>query len=292
MKNSFGKLLTVAVFTVGLSASVSGPDPAGAWNRRLSASVFRQLRQAEKTQTDPECPAYCTKEFLLGKINYRTDTNLFVRVEEKYTYNRVFLKKEVYEAFKLMYEAARRDGVRLLVISGCRTFNDQQCIWDNKWRSEPFQAIRDERERARKILDYVAVPGTSRHHWGTEIDFNSAKLAYFAAGPGKKVYEWLQANAHRFGFYQPYTPIGDGRASGYQEEMWHWSYRPLSAVFLREYVRRVTMDDLKGFEGADRLLDLDVMRLWVEGIHSDCKPEAVFQASLPVPGARDLFPGT
>lgn len=221
---------------------------------------------------EPACPLYCNKDFLLGKINYRKDTTLFVKVEKEHTWNTVYLKKETYEAFKAMYEAAKRDGVKLVVVSGCRTFNDQQCMWENKWKSNDFAQYQNETERALNILSYIAMPGTSRHHWGTEIDFNSAKLAYYEQGHGKKMYEWLQKNAYNFGFYQPYISIGDKRPTGYKEEKWHWSYLPLSGIFIREYAKQITLTDLQGFEGSATARNIDIINGWVKGIDPLCIP--------------------
>lgn len=271
MSNTVKKIIVATACSILLFGKITGPGPAGEWHSLILRETAQKLFLNEQARTAPARPDYCTNDFLLGKINYRKDTVLFAKVEPAYTYNQVYLKKEVYEAFKKMYEAARQDQVRLLIVSGCRTFNDQQCIWDNKWKSASYQAIGNEKERALAILQYVAAPGTSRHHWGTEIDFNSAKLAYYQAGEGKKMYEWMKKNAHRFGFYQPYTPFGDDRPSGYREEMWHWSYRPLSAVFLREYLNRISARDLAGFEGAAVLQEMEVIQHWVDGIHPDCK---------------------
>lgn len=231
-----------------------------------------ELMKEKARLAQPPCPDYCTKDFLLGKIEYRTDTSLFVKVDRAYTWNHVFLEKETYEAYKKMYDAALKDGVRLMVISGCRTFNDQQCIWENKWKSDEYASIADEKERALSILRYVTMPGTSRHHWGTEIDFNSAKLAYYEAGAGKKLYEWLTKNAHKFGFYQPYTPIGEKRPKGCQEEKWHWSYLPLSGIFIREYASQITSEDLCGFDGSETARPLEIIKYWVEGVNASCKP--------------------
>lgn len=269
------KYMIKFIFVIGLLlagfAPVSDRRYVSVPDSPPSPETLRKVSDKRPANIEPLCPDYCTKDFLLGKINYRKDTVLFTKVDSEHTWNKVYLKKEVYEAFKKMYKAALEDGVKLVVISGCRTFNDQQCIWENKWKSEEYRAITNEKERARKILQYVAVPGTSRHHWGTEIDFNSAKLAYYA-GPGKKVYEWLRKNASKFGFYQPYTPIGEGRPTGYHEEMWHWTYLPLSSVFLREYVKQIQPEDLAGFEGASVLYDMGIIEGWVLGINPDCKP--------------------
>ena len=56
------------------------------------------------------------------------------------------------------------------------------------------------------ILEYSSAPGTSRHHWGTDMDINALQNDYFSnKGNGAFLYEWLQKNAAKFGFCQPYN---------------------------------------------------------------------------------------
>lgn len=246
---------------------------------KLFCNILENL-SFKDTIADIRRPAYCNKDFLLGKINYRVDTVLFEKVAKEHTWNKVHLLKPTYAAFKKMYEAALKDDVKLVVISGCRTFNDQQCIWENKWKADPYDKIKDENQRSREILRYVAMPGTSRHHWGTEIDFNSAKMAYWDSPQGKKVYRWLQKNAHKFGFYQPYTPIGVERPYGYQEEVWHWTYLPMSQLFIREFALQITPKDITGFEGSQTAAGIDVIQKWVMGINPQCLPGGLGETNL------------
>ncbi len=49
------------------------------------------------------------------------------------------------------------------------------------------------------------MPGTSRHHWGTEIDLNALNNKWFENGKGLKVYQLAYKNAAQYGFHQPYT---------------------------------------------------------------------------------------
>ena len=60
-------------------------------------------------------------------------------------------------------------------------------------------------DKAIDILTYSSMPGTSRHHWGTDIDFNSLENSYFDAGDGLKVYEFLKRCGEELGFMQVYT---------------------------------------------------------------------------------------
>lgn len=207
-----------------------------------------------------------SKEFLLGKTHYEQDST-FVLISSEHTVLRKpnnYIKKETYEAFKKMYEAARQDGINLVITSASRNFWVQRYIWEQKWKASK---IADKKQRALEILKYNSMCGTSRHHWGTELDFNSPKLEFWNSERGKKTYKWLCENAHKYGFYQPYTAKSpNGRNRGYNEEKWHWSYAPLSAEYTRQYKLLIKPSDLKGFLGDDLVEELDIIGNYVFGI--------------------------
>jgi LAS superfamily LD-carboxypeptidase LdcB len=91
-------------------------------------------------------------------------------------------------------------------------------------------------ERIEAILLWSALPGASRHHWGTDIDLidrNATPPGYrvqltpeeFApAGPYGPLAEWLEVNAARFGFFRPFR----GVLSGVRPEPWHFSFAPVA----------------------------------------------------------------
>ena len=176
------------------------------------------------------------------------------------TRGRYTLRREVYEAFDRMKRAARRDGVRLRVVSAYRGFDRQKYLWERKWDSEERAGMND-LERAADILKYSSMPGTSRHHWGTDMDICSVEPRFFEKRRGCKLYKWLCGNAAEFDFFQPYTA---DRTKGYAEEKWHWSYRPLSDVFLKEYLRLIKNEDVGGFRGCHTVAGLDVVGNWVD----------------------------
>jgi zinc D-Ala-D-Ala carboxypeptidase len=90
-------------------------------------------------------------------------------------------------------------------------------------------SITDPVERAREILRFSAMPGTSRHHWGTDIDLNSLVNSYFRVRTRKKNLRMAACKTLvSFGFCQPYTAHGANRNGGYEEEKWHWSYKPVA----------------------------------------------------------------
>ncbi|WP_111684113.1 M15 family metallopeptidase [Winogradskyella tangerina] len=201
------------------------------------------------------------KDKVLGRINYRNDST-FSKVRREYSNKTIYLQKEVYGAFLNMVEAAEKDNVNLKIISGTRNFYEQKAIWERKW--EKYKDL-DSITRTLNILEYSSMPGSSRHHWGTEIDLNSLNNLYFNSGKGLKEYNWLQSHANTFGFYQVYTDKSRGR-SGYQLEKWHWSYLPLASKYLAYYNANISYKDLTGFNGSEMASQLQIIEDYVNGI--------------------------
>ena len=218
--------------------------------------------------------------YLLGKFDQTRDTN-FARLRNEHAAGSgrgAYLQKEAYEAFIQMHDAAKKEGITLIIKSATRNFNYQKGIWERKWNGQTPVAgknlareVKDPFERALLILRYSSMPGTSRHHWGTDIDLNAFTNDYFEKGQGLKEYEWLLAHAPEYGFCQPYTAKGSDRPHGYEEEKWHWSYLPLSIAALESYQALITSDSIKGFEGAEVADSLRVIQRYVLGINKACK---------------------
>ncbi len=213
------------------------------------------------------------KNYLLGKFE-PSEHLQFVKISDEHGQGSAkggYLRKETYEAFVRMHDAAIKDGVDLIIISATRNFESQKRIWENKWEGRTnveginLTTIEDPKARAKLILLYSSMPSTSRHHWGTDMDLNSLENSSFESGKGLKIYRWLTAHAAEYGFCQPYTSKTGGR-TGYEEEKWHWSYLPLSDHFLEEYIRTVTYKDIKGFAGSNVASSIEVIRNYVQGV--------------------------
>lgn len=111
-----------------------------------------------------------------------------------------------------MVEAAAGDDVRLLIVSGYRSYEYQAELIRKKLGAG--QAIED-------ILKVSAAPGYSQHHTGRAVDI---------ASPGSRplteefetseAYRWLTENAARYGFSMTYPR---DNAFGFVFEPWHWS---------------------------------------------------------------------
>ncbi|MBI3073923.1 MAG: M15 family metallopeptidase [Deltaproteobacteria bacterium] len=215
---------------------------------------------------------------LLGKFSRACGRAGFVSLG-----NGKCLRGEVAKRYREMADAAWKEAkIRLWVPSATRTFADQKTIWERKWRKEP--GATDDRARALRILQWSSMPGTSRHHWGTDVDLGHPNCggdclvdAAWTSAKGRPVYEWLEKNASRFGFCQPYrgapgTRNGGKFAHGYGEERWHWSYRPLAARFLARYVEILsTLRPVKGaFLGAEA--GAEFFESFVRNIDANCAP--------------------
>jgi LAS superfamily LD-carboxypeptidase LdcB len=161
------------------------------------------------------------------------------------------LHKHVASPFLNLRRAALADGFDVIPHSSFRDFSRQLMIWNGKYNGDrpvygaQGQAI-DVRglapgERIEAILLWSALPGASRHHWGTDVDLIDrgatapgyrVKLTPEEFGPGgpyAALNHWLGANADRFGFFRPFR----GVLSGVQPEPWHFSFAPLAETARR-----------------------------------------------------------
>lgn len=215
------------------------------------------------------------KRYLLGKHN-KEDQSLFSILPPQLSTRSIKVLKEVNSAFTRMAKEAAREGISLKVVSGYRPFDHQKRIWEGKYNgNRPVdgknlaQVMPDPGERALKILEYSSMPGTSRHHWGTDIDINDLENSYFSSGKGLKEYNWLLKNAPDYGFCQVYT-AKNGIRTGYEEEKWHWSYMPIAKYYLNAYIDNIQYADIMGFAGSQSAAKIEVIRNYVFGIDSEC----------------------
>lgn len=162
----------------------------------------------------------------------------------------VFLHHQVLPAFKRLQALARHRGMDLAVASGYRGFERQRMIWNAKARGErpvlddsgeplDLGALSDV-ERLYAILRWSALPGASRHHWGTDMDvwdraavpanyrLQLTPWEYGPEGPFAALGDWLDSEeVAGCGFFRPYREDRGGIAP----EPWHLSYRPVARQF-------------------------------------------------------------
>jgi LAS superfamily LD-carboxypeptidase LdcB len=159
------------------------------------------------------------------------------------------LQAEAAAAFARLQADARQDGFDLAIASSFRSFSRQLTLWNRK--ASGARPVHDDKdctiamaslsptEQLHAILRYSAIPGSSRHHWGTDLDVfdaNALPESYTlqlspsevaAGGMFDPLHCWLDARmavGESHGFYRPY---GQDRG-GVAMERWHLSYVPLS----------------------------------------------------------------
>jgi LAS superfamily LD-carboxypeptidase LdcB len=177
--------------------------------------------------------------------------------------------------------AAAAEGMDLIPVSGFRDFSRQLHIWNGKFTGQrPMRdaagALLDAQslvpvERIDAILLWSALPGASRHHWGTDLDFIDAAAApshqaqltpeeFEAGGPFARLAAWLESYAPRFGFFRPYR----GVRSGVQPEPWHYSFAPTAEKARRQLTPAV----LHAAIAAAPLLGKELILPRIEELHA------------------------
>jgi len=185
------------------------------------------------------------------------------------------LHRDTVQPFLEMREAARAAGYDLCAVSAFRDFERQRLIWNGKYRGERPLLDRQSRvldvrawpavDRIDAILYWSAMPGASRHHWGSDVDVidrhalgpgESVELvpeAYRGDGPHAALHEWLSQNMARFGFFRPYVR----ERQGVSPEPWHLSHAPVSVPALSELTTSVLLDAWRSsdIDGVDVLIE-------------------------------------
>lgn len=211
---------------------------------------------------------------------------------------RAALHADALEPFLDMKADAARAGLDIAITSAFRDFAAQQRIWDMKFRGERplFDAAGQVREHASlseealvgAIMCWSAVPGASRHHWGTELDLIDraampqdyrVQLVPAETEPGGVFHPlrcWLDENMSRYAFYRPYATFH----GGVLPEPWHVSYAPVSLPALG----RLTPELLAEAVGESDMLGKGIVLKKLAEIH------ARYVASVDLPPPCDSSP--
>lgn len=168
----------------------------------------------------------------------------------------ILIHREMNDALEKLALEALKAGFELKLASGFRSYERQLLIWNEKCtgkrkiENEAGEVIAIENlspeEIVEAIMRWSALPGASRHHWGTDIDVFDAlavdenykvQLSVSEVSEGGVFFafhQWLDqliADGKSFGFWRPYQRDLGGVAP----EKWHLSYAPLSVPFYQGY---------------------------------------------------------
>jgi D-alanyl-D-alanine carboxypeptidase len=101
---------------------------------------------------------------------------------------------ETMDAFKSLQQAAAADGVKLKLVSGYRSYEDQKRVYARESSRNPDRSS-----------SYSAPPGHSEHQLGTSVDVAWPGVGFGVDDPRNGLlYPWLEQNTHHFGFVLSY----------------------------------------------------------------------------------------
>ena len=163
------------------------------------------------------------------------------------------IHRELVEPFRRLQQCGSESGLDIQIASGFRSFEQQLQIWNAKAtgqrpvlddNGQPIDLTQlGEKAQVFAILRWSALPGASRHHWGTDLDIWDVAAVpdnyqlqltpdeYDSGGPFNPLSCWLQReiDSGRTDFYLPYNnQMSGSTVDGVAREPWHLSYRPLA----------------------------------------------------------------
>lgn len=178
------------------------------------------------------------------------------------------------EAFKKLAAKAKEDAnLDLEVASGYRDFSRQNLIFSEKFLGK--RVILDKNEvpldltnisdeaKIRAILYFSAIPGLSRHHFGTDIDIYAKNLLppdgkleltniEYSVGPQAPLSAWLKENMKDFGFFLPYSKKSDLISN----ELWHLSFYEEANC----YTDALNLEESLDFLEKQKIIGLDILQ--------------------------------
>ena len=201
--------------------------------------------------TKPKKPAY--SGVLVGK----TEAHL-----SKLDDSDIHVHRDMIAPLHSLQKKARAAGFELKVVRGFRGFSAQQNIWnlkasgkrallDPRGKPLPFESL-SPIAIVEAILRWSALPGASRHHWGTDIDVYDASacaagykvqltpMEVEAGGPFAPMHDWLDENMETFHFFRPYAKD----RGGVSPERWHLSYEPLATDYLAHHTIKLLQETI------------------------------------------------
>lgn len=139
--------------------------------------------------------------------NYEIDD--LVTLDEEYSSRGEKIREIAYKNLKVMFDKAREDGINLNVISGYRTSEKQNTLFNNSVKKNGIE----------HALIYSAKMGHSEHQLGLAIDINTTQESF----KNTNEYKWLKNNSYKYGFIERYKENKEN-ITGFAYEPWHYRY--------------------------------------------------------------------
>jgi len=179
-------------------------------------SVKETAKSAIPNVVTTPCPAgNSDQDFLLFNINPKNGIGNFIPKDLVPIAETNCLRREAARAFALMQNTGKDENLSFSITSGFRDETWQKTLYEN-WS----------KANAAATFLAVAKPTHSEHQLGTALDLTTGAIGNLAGSDlfaTTKEYEWLTANAYKYGFVLSY-PAGKELITGYKFEPWHWRY--------------------------------------------------------------------
>lgn len=180
----------------------------------------------------------CNKYYYLPKEYVPND---LVKMDDKYSTGGVSLKKEAYDAFIEMHNAAEKDDYYISVNgnNAYRSYTDQQSTYS--FYEKIYGTDGADTCSAR--------PGFSEHQTGLTADLGTTTLDGTEFTTYTEEYQWLIDNSWKYGFIFRYQENKESY-TGYQCEQWHYRYVGKQVA---EYINQndITFDEYYQYFVAD-----------------------------------------
>ena len=124
------------------------------------------------------------------------------------------LDERTSNAAKEMFNAALKENINLIAISGYRSYSVQENLYNSRVEVKGIE----------KTRQYTAEPGASEHQTGLAIDIVCNDYPYLDEGfENTDAFKWLYNNCYKYGFILRYQK-GKEDITGYNYEPWHFRY--------------------------------------------------------------------
>ena len=155
--------------------------------------------------------------------NYKENIIVFPNEYKWFSQDAVYRKidADIWPYLKAMIDACRADigNDAIGIISAWRDYGTQVTLYDaqvKKWKDKGYS----QEDAIKEASSRVAVPGTSEHHTGLAVDFNTTDQSF----ENTKAFKWLKENAENYGFIMRYEKEKMDITGGIIYEPWHWRF--------------------------------------------------------------------
>lgn len=151
------------------------------------------------------------------------------------TSNDFQLRAQAADSLEMMREEMQKSGLSFRIYSAYRSYNNQEKTY-SYWQSQLGQQAQHR----------SAYPGHSEHQLGTAVDLALENGNYIYPSI---TWNWLDQNAHKFGFVMSYRAT-QTNITGYDFEPWHWRFVGIdlatrirsSEELVQSFYRRITCE--------------------------------------------------